>query len=266
MCSGNPGSESGGDRVGPLPLRGLPRSFRASRGPRPHPPQGTVCDLLSEGRGRGLSFTLGLPACPPTPERELDVCTWPSQFCAWRPGSDPIAHRERSWQGSTVSSSLCPAAAQGQCQLQAQVPVAWSSLPLPEHSHGARACELVGRQVGSLSCTLPGGGGLPLGPNHLCSQRAQACSHPALGLLPLRPAVASPLAPASWPIPCSCSCSCIPNPLFPRPLPDPPSQTAPGQDETTPVPGLPSPCPQGQWVTQLQTARYRLFSDHRGQR
>lgn len=120
------------------------------------------------------------------------------------------------------------------------------------------------RQVGSLLCTLTGGGGLPLGPDHLCSQRAQACSCPALGLLLLWPAVASPLAPASWPIPCSCSCSCISNPLFPPPLPNPPGQTAPRQDETTPVPGLPSPCPQGQWVTQLQTARYRLFSDLRG--
>lgn len=110
---------SRGDRVGPLPLRGPPRSFRASRGPRPHPPQGTVYDLSSGRRGRGVSLTLGLPACPPTPERELDVCTWPSQFRAWRPGSDPIAHHERSWRGSMVSSSLCPTAAWGQCQLRA---------------------------------------------------------------------------------------------------------------------------------------------------
>lgn len=82
-----------------------------------------------------------------------------------------------------------------------------------------------------------------------CSPQGQRRPHPW-------PQLPGP-SPAAAPVPAS-QTHCPPAP--PQSTRSNGART--GRDH--PVPGPPPPCPQGQWVTQLQTTRYHLFSDHRG--
>lgn len=214
---------------------------------------------MSGGQGRGISLSPGLPAWAPTPERELDFCTRPSQFRAWRAGSDPIAPVSGPGKGARSAarcvsprcggSVSCGPECLGPGPPRPSLSTATERGPagLVVAAHGESVLHTQGEVAFLWGPTTSVVSGPRPAPALLwgCSPRGQRQPHP-------------------WPIPWSCSCSCISNPLPPRPLPNPPGQTAPGQDKTTSVPGPPSRCPQGQWVTRLRTPRYRLFSDCRG--
>lgn len=100
-----------------------------------------------------------------------------------------------------VSGSQVPLQLGGSvsCRPECSCSLALPTLPGAHTERGSAGLVARWESVG----TLIGGGSLPLGPGPSASQQALACSRLCSGAAPPRPAAASPLAPASWPIPCS---------------------------------------------------------------